>query len=114
MKSKQYENYLGLCRENTLYHAGWMLCPCIFNGKCTLGRGMFPIDTKKGRTNRFGVHMQTNEKSTVPTEAAQELNVQCRDEISRAGALAAMLDLRPKSFAEAHKGSGTNGKQLCQ
>ena len=97
-------NYLVLCRENPLYHADWMLCPCIFNGKCRLGRVMFPIDTKKGGINRFGVHTQTNEKSTVPTEAVQELDVQSRDEILRADALAAMFDLRPKSFAEAHKG----------
>ena len=41
-----HEN-LVVCHENALYHAGWMLCPYVFNGKCALGRGMFAIDTKK-------------------------------------------------------------------
>ena len=50
------------------------------------------------------MHTQTHEKSTVPTEAVQELDVKCVDEISRAGSLAVMLDLRLKSFAEAHEG----------
>ena len=68
------------------------------------GHRNVPINAKKSGTNSFGVHMQTHEKSTVPTEAVQELYVKCRDEISRAGALAVMLDLRPKSFAEAHEG----------
>ena len=99
-----YENYLVLCHENALYHASWMLCLYVFNGKCALGRLMFPIDTKKGGTNSFRVHMQTHKKSTVPTEAVQELDVECRDEISRAGALAVMLELEPKSYAEAHEG----------
>ena len=48
--------------------------------------------------------MQTHKKSTVRTEAVQELDVKCRDEISRAGDLAVMIDLRPKSYAEAHEG----------
>ena len=29
VKSKQYENYQVLCHENTLYHAGLMLCSYI-------------------------------------------------------------------------------------
>ncbi len=65
---------------------------------------MFPIDTKKGGTNRFGVHMRTHEKSTGHTEAEQDLDVKCWDETSRAGALAVILDLRPMRFAEEHEG----------
>ena len=65
---------------------------------------MFPIDTKKGRTNRFGARMQTHKKSTGPAEAVQELDVKWRDEILRAGDLAVMIELRPKSYAEAHEG----------
>ena len=104
MESNQYENHLLQCHENTLYSAGWMLCPYIFNRKCTLGRGIFSTDSKKGGTNRFGVHMQTHEKSTVLTEAVQELDVKCGNETSRVSAVAVMLDLRPKSFDEAHEG----------
>ena len=50
------------------------------------------------------MQMQTHGKSAVPTEAVQELNFNSRDEISRAGSLVVMLDLRPKIFAEAHEG----------
>ena len=61
MKSKQCEKCLVLCRANNLFLAGWMLCPYIFKGNCASSRGMFPISTKKGGTNRFGFRMRTHE-----------------------------------------------------
>ena len=57
IKFKQYENYLVLYHVNIFFHAVRMLCPYIFNGNCTLSKLLFPIDSKKGGTNRFGVHM---------------------------------------------------------
>ncbi len=104
MKSKQYEKYLVLSHANTLFHAGLMLCLYIFNGNCAPSKGMFPIDTKKGGTNRFGFHMRTHEKSMCPTKGIQDLDGKCRDETPRAGALAIILDLRPMKFAEEHEG----------
>ena len=104
MKYKQYENYIVLCHENTLFHAGWIICPYVFNGNCAASKGLFPLDTKKGGTNRFGIHIRIHEKPDEPAEVEQDLGVKCRDEVSRAGSLAVILDLRPLRFAEGHEG----------
>ena len=80
-----------------------MLFPYISNENCTVARGLFHIDTKKGGTNRFGVHMRVYDELRFPTEQVQDLDRKCRDEISKAGALAVTLDFRPMRFAEQHE-----------
>ena len=87
MKSKQYENNLLLSHEKTLFHAGWIICPYVFNGNCAASKGLFPLHTKKGGTNRYSVHIGTHEKPVEPVEVEQDLGVKCRDEIFRAGGI---------------------------
>ena len=78
--------------------------PYVLNGNCCVDKGLYPIDTKKGGTNRFGSHLRTHEKSETYLQATQDLDAKCREDISRSGALAVLLELRPMRFAEDHEG----------
>ena len=92
LKSKRYEKYLVPCNENILFHVGWMLWSYIFNGNCTVAKFLFPIDTKKGGTNRFDAHKRVHEKFTGPSEQFHDLCYKCRDVTSKARALGVILD----------------------
>ncbi len=108
MKSKQYEQYHVLCHENSKFHAGWFVCPFVLTHHCPVNKGVLPLDTKKGGTNRFGNHWRTHEKLPVKSEPVQQmLDGRCREVISRSAAMAVILDLRPLSFAEEHEGIAT-------
>ena len=72
-----------------------------------MAKGLFPIHTKKGGTNRFGTHMPVYEKSTGPTEKVQDLDHKCRDEISKSGASVVILDLRNMKLTEEHPSTGS-------
>ena len=105
MKSKQYEHYHVLCHENSRFNAGWFICPFVLSHHCPVSKGVLPLDTKKGGTNRFGNHWRTHEKLRSENEPVQQmLDGRCREAISRSAAMAVMLDLRPLSFAEDHEG----------
>ena len=104
LKSRQYEKFLVLCHANTRYHAGYMVCPYVSGHFCSPRRGLFAIYTKKGGTNRFGRHILEHSKTKDTSTHTQDLGSQCWEEISRAAAMAVILDLRPISFAENQEG----------
>ncbi len=83
LKSPQYEKYYVVCNGDTNLYAGWMLCPYVITGNCTGRKGLFEINTKKGRTNRFGHHLNEHEKALSNKHLlTRELDIQCRCSIS--------------------------------
>ena len=114
MKSKQYEKYLVLCHKNTHFHAGWMVCPFVASNHCNAKKGLFAINTKKGGTNRFGRHMAEHEKASESSVTEHEIGAVCRANISRAGAMAVLLDLRPLTFASENEGMAAFAKSIFE
>lgn len=113
LKSKQYEKYLVLCHANSLYHAGWIVCPYILTGFCVMSKGLYEINTRKGGTNKFGQHMTLHERCTSgEVHMERDLNPRCKEEISDAAALAVVLDLRPMGFTENREGMAAYAKAV--
>lgn len=105
LKSRQYERYNVLCHANTLFHAGWIVCPYVSTGFCGLAKGLFQINTRQGGTNRFGRHVNEHERGFANQNTMdQDLSHGCKKDIADAAALAVVLDLRPLSFAENREG----------
>ena len=105
LKSKQYEVYLVLCHANSSFHAGWFVCPFFLSGFCPIAKGIMLIDTKKGGTNKFGGHISEHQRDAgKQTFMSQNLDIRCRKNISRAAAMAVILDLRPIGFTDNHPG----------
>ncbi len=101
LKSTQYQNYVVLRHSNCNLHAGWIMCKYVMNGSCTISKGMFELDTRKGGTNRFGNHIKRHLKSNSGTITFnRNLPQKCAKEIAESVAYAVALDSRPMGFAE--------------
>ncbi len=105
LRSSAYQNYLVLCHGCSRYHAGWMVCPYVRNGICSVSEGLMEIKTSIGETNRFARHIRTHEQFDLSnSQKYGTLSMPCRTDISRSSMLAVVLDLRPLSFTENHEG----------
>jgi len=104
LTSQHYRKYYVLCYANTMYHAGWLVCPYVMNGFCGKD-GIMELNTSKGGTTRLSRHLHKHEQ---PVETGQvqdkELSDACRRNITDGAALAVILDLRPLGFAENNPG----------
>jgi len=112
LTSSAYSKYSILCHQNSMYHAGWVVCPYVLNGYCG-SDGMLEMNTQKGGTNRFSRHMAKHEKQdTTGQVTAQELSTRCRRNITDAAALAVILDIRPLSFTDNQAGIAAFATQV--
>ncbi len=113
LKSTQYHKFLVLCQLNSIYHAGWFVCPYVVNGCCPIGEVICEINSKKGITNKFGRHIAEHESKSSATESIERnLNVKCQKSVDQAAAKAVIMDLRPLGFTDKFEGMTAFGEAV--
>ena len=105
LKSNQYQKYFVLCHANSMYHAGWFVCPYVTSGFCPIQKGIMEMNSRKGGTNKFGRHVIEHEDTRGKKEMLErDLEPKCRQKIADAAALAVIQGLRPLGFVESNEG----------
>jgi len=112
LTSPQYQKYKVLCYKNSMFHAGWIVCPYILSGFCK-SDGLLELNAKKGGTNRLSRHLARHETgSNTQQVRPQDLGPRCRRNISDAAGLAAILDMRPLGFTDNHPGKAAFATEI--